>query len=66
MTQAETPKATPKVSTYTAAELAEKSRQIFGKPPEVVYAAFKAVGKQSATLDEAKEIVNKFLQKEVQ
>ena len=52
-------------STYSVEELAENARSIFGKPPEVVTTALKMAGKKTATLDDAKEIVKKFLEKEV-
>ena len=52
-------------SKYSAAELAANAWKIFSKPPEVVAAALKMAGKATATLDEAKEIVGKFLKREV-
>ena len=59
------PRTAKAASKYEAAELAANARRVFGKPPEVVSAALKAAGKTAATLDEAKETVSKFLQREV-
>ena len=56
---------TTQASAYGAAELAANARQLFDKPPEVVKAALKTAGKDKATLDEAKETVKKFLEREV-
>lgn len=54
-----------KDSVYKAAELAANARKLFGKPPEIVSAALKMAGKQTATLNEAIEIVKKFSEREV-
>lgn len=50
---------------YSAAELSAAARHIFKTTPEIVRAALKQAGKTEAAVTEAKEIVNKFLYKEV-
>ena len=52
---------------YTAAEFANASEIIFGKKimPECVIAAFKVAGINESTKEEAKDLVDKFLKKEV-
>lgn len=50
---------------YKASELAAQARQLFGATPEVVAVALKVAGKEAATVSEAKETVNKFLEREV-
>lgn len=52
-------------SEYTAAELAEAAQTVFGIMPECVSAALKCAGVNKATLANAKEIVKKFMNKEV-
>lgn len=52
-------------ATYSTAELAAQARQIFGTTPEVVTVAMRTAEKQKATLDEAKTIVQEFLNREV-
>lgn len=52
-------------SVYTVSELAGNARSVFGAMQECVVAALKADGKAEYTVSEAKEIVSKFLQKEV-
>lgn len=54
-------------SVYGVRELAACSEKVFGIGvySECVMAAFKAAGKAEATKTEAKEIVNRFLKKEV-
>lgn len=49
---------------YTAEELSNASER-FGTRKECVAAALEYYGKDKATLKEAKELVNKFLSKEV-
>jgi hypothetical protein len=53
--------------TYTAEEFAKASETVFNKPysQDIVAAAFRMAGKDSATKAEAAEIVGKFLNKEV-
>lgn len=58
----------PKVeSNYTVKELSENAAKVFGSNvrSECVVAAFWNVGKETATLKEAIEIVSKFMKKEV-
>lgn len=50
---------------YTAGEFAANAGKIFGTRQECVVAALKAVGKSECTVSEAKEIVGKFLKREV-
>lgn len=50
---------------YPAKELAANAREIFDTRQEVVIAALKAAGRAECTVSAAKEIVEKFLKKEV-
>lgn len=52
---------------YTATEFATSASSIFGKgaTPDCVIAAFRMAGVKKTTRSKAKEIVSKFLQKEV-
>ncbi len=52
-------------ATYKAAELAAKARQMFNTTPEVVSVALRLAGKKAYTVDEAKQTVQDFLNKEV-
>lgn len=52
-------------ATYKAAELAAKARQMFNTTPEVVTVALRLTEKESFTVDEAKQTVKEFLDKEV-
>lgn len=54
-----------KKAVYSVNELAANARGIFGTRQECVVAALKASGKMECTVTEAKEIVEKFLKKEV-
>lgn len=49
---------------YTAQELIDASREIFGQPREVVVVALSAANKKLAVV-EAQNLVEKFLKKEV-
>ena len=53
------------MAVYSAAELAAKARQLFGTTPEVVTVALKTAGKEAAGVEEAREIVREFLDREV-
>lgn len=55
----------PGEAVYTAKELAAQSMKIFGCASECVIAALKAAKKESASVNEAKTIVSKFLRKEI-
>ena len=57
-------KKAPAESVYTVSELAGNA-SVFGTMQECVVAALKTDGKAEYTVSEAKEIVSKFLQKEV-
>lgn len=50
---------------YPASELAANAKKVFGTRQECVAAALKAAGKTECTVTEAKEIVGKFLKREV-
>lgn len=50
---------------YPASELAANAKKAFGTRQECVAAALKAAGKAECTVAEAKEIVEKFLKREV-
>ena len=52
-------------SAYPAGELAANAGKVFGTRQECVAAALKAAGKMECTVTEAKEIVEKFLKREV-
>ena len=52
-------------SVYSASELAANAKKVFGTRQECVAAALKAAGKTECTVTEAKEIVKKFLKREV-
>lgn len=54
-----------KESAYSVSELAANAKKIFGTRQECVAAALKAAGKTECTVTEAKEIVGKFLRREV-
>lgn len=51
-------------SVYTAAELADNCK-VFGTYREIVLIALRQAGKETATLSEAKRIIEKFKNKEV-
>lgn len=58
-------KAEPVESVYTAEELAQNAKQIFGTRKECVAAALKVAKLNECTVSKAKEIVKEFLNKEV-
>ena len=61
-------KETPKPmreSVYVISELAMNARKIFNTRQECVTAALRSAGRTEYTVSEAKEIVKKFLKKEV-
>ncbi len=58
-------KKTSQESVYSLQELVENAKKVFGTKPECVAAALLAANKTECTVSEAKEIVNKFLKKEV-
>lgn len=62
--QIEKGKAAPAASVYTAAELANNAK-FLGTSREIVVVALRLAGKESATIEEAKAIVDKFKNKEV-
>lgn len=55
----------PKAPVYSSRELMDNAKDIFNTRQECVGAALKAAGKEECTVAEAKEIVRKFLKKEV-
>lgn len=60
-TERETP---AEVCVYTAADLAE-NHKAFNVPREIVVVALRLAGKETATYEEAKKIINEFKTKEV-
>ena len=56
---------TPQEAFYSANELAANAGTIFNTRAECVFAALKAAGKTGCTVSEAKDIVEKFLKREV-
>jgi len=68
VTQEQAPKKAQKSreAIYTVSEFAANARKIFKTKPECVAAALKAARKSECTISEAKEIVGRFLKKEVQ
>lgn len=52
-------------SVYTLKELAAASEKVFGTPSECVVAAMRLEGKTEATVEEAKAIVKKFMERKV-
>lgn len=52
-------------SLYTIEELSANAKQLFGVRTECVVAALKAVGIKECTVFKAKEIISKFMKKEV-
>ena len=58
-------KTSPEVPTYTVKEFASAPNVLGVENSDLIIAAFKVAGKESATLEEAKDIVEKFKKKEV-
>lgn len=56
---------TVKEPAYLASELAANAKKLFGTRQECAEAALRAAGKTDCTVAEAKEIIEKFLRKEV-
>ena len=54
-----------KESVYTLPELVAASGRLFGCGPDCVVAAFREAGKDSASISEAKQMMQKFLRKEI-
>lgn len=52
-------------SVYTAKELAEQADTLFGTRPECIMAALRTEKKTEFTVDEARDLVKKFLKREV-
>lgn len=63
-TKAAAAKAAPSESVYTAEELAS-NHWVFNTSYEIVAVALRQAGKESATVEEAKQIIEKFKNKEV-
>lgn len=53
------------VITYTKEEFAKAAKTVFGVPAECVQAAFSVAGVEKAAEAEAKQIVGKFMNREV-
>ena len=62
---AEVPVAQPPADKYTIHELEFVSGKLLGVPRECAVAAFKSCGKTELTVAEAKQIIDKFMKKEV-
>lgn len=62
--ETKTTKAAPAESVYPAAELANNSK-LFGTSREIVVVALRLAGKESATITEAKAIIDKFKNQKV-
>lgn len=58
-------KAAAAESRYTLSELIRASKTALGVPQECAAAAFKGIKKDALTVGEAKEIINKFMKREV-
>lgn len=60
------PKSVPEAE-YSVQELAREGARVFGEgvPPDCVVAAFRMEGVERASVERARAIVQKFLQKEV-
>lgn len=54
-----------KESVYMVSELAACSKELFGTRSECVTASMKEAGKERAAVKEAREIIQRFLSKEV-
>jgi len=54
-----------KKTKYPVEDFASVSAKLYGYPSECVWAAFKDEGIQEATQDEAKDIINNFMKREV-
>lgn len=52
-------------SRYTIREFEDASTRVFGVPRECAVAAFRECGKTEMTVEEAKQIIDKFMKKEV-
>lgn len=50
---------------YSVSDFAKQAKNMFGTTPEVVTVALRSAGKTTATIEEAKETVKNFLEKEV-
>lgn len=50
---------------YSVSDFAKQAKSLFDTTPEVVTVALRTAGKTEATIEEAKETVKKFLEKEV-
>ena len=66
-TRKETQKPAEAETAYTAAEFAQNAARLFGTraTADIVTAAFRVDGKETATLSEAKKMVEQFMNKEV-
>lgn len=61
----EAEKANVVLPTYTVEEFASAPNSLGVSTPDIIRAAFKVAGKDKATIEEAKNIINKFKLKEV-
>ena len=61
----ETQAAQPVDDKYTVHELVAESANVFGVPSECAVAAFRSCGKTEMTVAEAKQLIDRFMKKEV-
>ena len=61
----ETQAAQPVDDKYTVHELVAESANVFGVPNECAVAAFRNCGKTERTVAEAKQLIDRFMKKEV-
>jgi len=61
----ETQVAQPVDDKYTVHELVAESANVFGVPSECAVAAFRNCGKTEMTVAEAKQLIDRFMKKEV-
>lgn len=64
-TPAATQTVQPSADKYTIQELENASEKVFGVPHECAVAAFKGCKKTGMTVAEAKQIIDRFMKKEV-
>lgn len=52
-------------TTYSVQDFSKQAKKMFGTTPEMVTVALRTAGKETATIEEAKETVKAFMEKEV-
>lgn len=61
----EKPVTSPYITKYRIAELADAAKAAFGTDKVLVLAALRSAGKEAYSMDEARDIISKFKNKEV-